>query len=398
MPAADEIREVASAAERRLGEALAGDRSARGWRHTLAEIFQQPELWLDTVKRGAALAGRGQLRMTESVVLTGSGSSHYVGVCVAPAIQRRAGIAAQALASGELVLARRDLLPPQRPLMLVSFARSGSSPESTALLSACLEREPCINHLVLTCNPEGRVVRRWGSGSDSRVCVELLDERTCDRSLVMTSSFTNLALAGLSLACEETPEACLRHGDALIAVGLELLGSRLAAIESMARRRFARMIALGSGGQFGAALESSLKMLEMTDGRVATLAESWLGFRHGPMCSFRSDCLLVLFFSGQEAKRAYQLDVLREIRAKGLGGAVLAVGNGVPPELLSEGDLLVDPPGLDGLPDEWGAVAQVVVGQLLGLFRCLEEGLEPDQPAGSGAISRVVPRFRLYNA
>lgn len=398
MPATNEIRAAASIAERRLGEALAGDSSALGWRHTLAEIFQQPELWLDTVRRGASLLRRQPFRRTEAVVLTGSGSSHYVGACVAPAIQRRTGIAAQALASGELVLARRDLLPPRRPLTLVSFARSGSSPESTALISACLESEPCIEHLVLTCNPEGRVVRRWGSGSDSRVCVELLDERTCDRSLVMTSSFTNLALAGLSLACAETPEAYSRHGDALNAVGLELLGSRLAGIESMARRRFARMIALGSGGQFGAALESSLKMLEMTDGRVATLAESWLGFRHGPMCSFRSDCLLVLFFSGQEAKRAYQLDVLREIRAKGLGGAILAVGRGIPPELLSEGDLLVDPPGLAGLPDEWGAVAQVVVGQLLGFFRCLEEGLEPDQPAGSGAISRVVPRFRLYNA
>ena len=106
----------------------------------------------------------------------------------------------------------------------------------------------------------------------------------------------------------------------------------------------------------------------------------------------------MLFFSGERAKRAYQLDVLREIRDKGLGGTVVAVGREVPRDQLARGDLLVDPPGLADLPDEWAAIAGTVVGQLLGFFRCLEDGLQPDQPAGSGAISRVVPEFRLYRA
>ena len=331
-------------------------------------------------------------------MLTGSGSSHYVGDCIAPAIQRGTGRAALAFGSGELVLARRDLLPPQRPLMLVSFARSGNSPESSALISSCLEQEPSIEHLVVTCNPSGQVAQRWASGIEQRVTVEVLDPRTCDKSLVMTSSFTNLALAGLVLAYVESPETYLRHAETLVGVGLDLLGNWLDRLESIARQRFARMIALGSGGQFGTARESALKMMEMTDGRVATLAESWLGFRHGPMCSLRQDCLLLLFFSRERAKRAYQLDVLREIRAKGLGGTVVAVGRGIPRELLSDGDLVVGPPGLAEMPDEWAAIAQAVVGQLLGFFRCLEEGLQPDQPAGSGAISRVVPEFRLYQA
>jgi len=212
----------------------------------------------------------------------------------------------------------------------------------------------------------------------------------------MTSSFTNLALAGLVLGYAEFPKTYLRHAEALVGVGLELFEGWLDRLESVARQPFARMIALGSGGQFGTARESALKMLEMTDGRVSTQAESWLGFRHGPMCAFREDCLLLVFVSGEPAKRAYQLDVLREIRHKGLGGTVVVVGREIPRELLSDGDLLVDPPGLAELPDEWAAIGGTVVGQLLGFFRCLEEGLQPDQPAGSGAISRVVPEFRLY--
>ena len=389
---------MTSAAQKRLFDALGHDVGKQGWRNTLAEIFQQPELWRQTAEFSASLAGRRleQIRRNRFLVLTGSGSSHYVGECIAPAIQRGAGRAAQALGSGELLLAKSDLLPLQRPLLLVSFARSGSSPESTALISACLRREPSIEHLVVTCNPSGKLAQQWGGGVERRVTVDVLDPRTCDKSLVMTSSFTNLALAGLVLGYAESPQTYLRHAATLVGVGLDLLEGWLDRIESIARQPFARMIALGSGGQFGTARESALKMLEMTDGRVSTQAESWLGFRHGPMCAFRQDCLLLLFVSGEPAKRAYQLDVLQEIRQKGLGGTVVAVGREIPRELLSDRDLLVDPPALAELPDEWAAIGGTVVGQLLGFFRCLEEGLQPDQPAGSGAISRVVPEFRLY--
>ncbi len=391
------MRAAAGATEERLAQALAREAPGRGWRHTLSEIFQQPELWQHTAERCATRLRSlpPQVRRAAPVVLTGSGSSHYVGVCIAPAIQRRTGRQARAMASGELILARPDLLPPQRPLSLVSFSRSGSSPETLALISACLQHEPSVEHRVITCNPKGHVVRRWPPGSAPRVAIDVLDPRSCDKSLMMTSSFTNLALAGLSMAYVKSADIYTWHAQTLTGVGLDLLGSRVHGIGSTARRGFTRMIALGTGGQFGTAQESALKMLEMTDGRVAATAESWLGFRHGPMCALREDCLLLLFFSREAVKRAYQFDVLREIRAKRLPGIVVAVGEGIPAELVSDGDLVVDPPGLADPPDEWAALAQVVVGQLLGFFRCVEEGLDPDNPAGSGSISRVVPPFRI---
>ncbi|MEX2302567.1 MAG: hypothetical protein WD733_16610 [Bryobacterales bacterium] len=226
--------------------------------------------------------------------------------------------------------------------------------------------------------------------------MEILDERTCDKSLVMTSSFTNMALAGLGLAYLERSETYLRRAGILAQVGRNLIEVWAKRIEPLARQRFSRMIALGSGGQFGAARESALKMLEMTDGRVATMAESWLGFRHGPMCALQDDSLLLMFVSRDATRRGYQLDLLKEIRAKALGGSVIAVGSNIPPELLSDRDLAVDCVGLAELPDEWAAIAGVVVGQLLGLFRCLQEGLQPDEPATTGAINRVVPEFTLY--
>jgi len=375
-------------------------RVSAGAEHTTREIAQQPELWLKTAEQIVAGSGRlaERLQNCEAIALTGSGSSQYVGECIASCVQRGLGRTTVAVGSGDLLLSGSELLPAQRPMQLVSFARSGSSPESLGLISSLLTNEPEIEHLVVTCNPGGRVANKWGEGADPKVAVETLDERTCDESLVMTSSFTNMALAGMGLAYLDRPETYLLRAKILAEVGRNLIEVWSKRIEPLARQGFSRMVALGSGGQFGAARESALKMLEMTDGRVVTVAESWLGFRHGPMCVLRDDSLLLLFLSSSAARRAYQLDLLREIRDKGLGGSVIAVGSELPPGFLMDGDLAVDCPGLAELPDEWAAIAGVVVGQLLGFFRCLEEELLPDQPAATGAISRVVPEFTIHPA
>ena len=47
----------------------------------------------------------------------------------------------------------------------------------------------------------------------------------------------------------------------------------------------------------GAAREASLKLLEMTEGRVRTLAETFLGLRHGPMSTVHGDTLIAGFLS-----------------------------------------------------------------------------------------------------
>ncbi len=371
-----------------------------GAEHTIREIAQQPGLWRKTAVQVASAAKDTAERIQgrQAIILTGSGSSHYVGDCIASAIQQGTGRTTLAVGSGELLVTGRDLLPIPRPMLLVSFARSGNSPESCGLIASLLRTEPEIDHLVVTCNPQGRAAEQWAGQRDPRVAVQMLDERTCDKSLVMTSSFTNMALAGLGLAYLGNSETYLRRAEILAHVGRSLVEVWAKRIEPLARQGFARMIALGSGGQFGAARESALKMLEMTDGRVVTFAESWLGFRHGPMCALQDDTLLLMFVSRDATRRGYQFDLLKEIRAKRLGGSVIAVGPNIPSELLTDRDLAVDCAGLAELPDGWAAIAGVVVGQLLGLFRCLQEGLQPDQPATTGAINRVVPEFTLYPA
>jgi tagatose-6-phosphate ketose/aldose isomerase len=377
------------------------EQQSAGYADTLREICQQPELWMVTANQiaGVMAEWRSLLAGVRGIVLTGSGSSSYLGDCVRLAVQAGTGISTVSRPSGELLLFGAGALPAERPLLLVSFARSGNSPESEGLIRRLLECAPEVAHLVVTCNLHGRVARALAANGHSAapgVHLVTLDDRTCDRSLVMTSSFTNMAVAALGLAASDRPADYVASAALLAGAGAELLSEWAGALAALAGRRFDRMIALGDGGGYGAAREAALKMLEMTEGRVATLAETSLGFRHGPMCALTGGTLLVMFLSSEPLRRAYQTDLLKEIHRKGLGGSKLVVGAEAPREFLGERDVAIEIPGLASLADEWAAIAFVVAGQLLSFFRCRAEGLQPDHPAANGAISRVVSEFPLH--
>jgi tagatose-6-phosphate ketose/aldose isomerase len=399
-------RSVAESLHSVLGDLMAvpfHEQQVEGYGHTLQEICQQPDLWVVTANQVAGVmeSWRSMLSGVRGIVLTGSGSSSYLGECVRYAVQAGTQRSTMAKPSGELLLYGAAALPVERPLLLVSFARSGNSPESGGLIRHLLECTD-VKHLVITCNQHGQVALGWGGNGNgsraSRVRVVTLDDRTCDRSLVMTSSFTNMAVAGLGLAECDRPKEYAANAAKLAEAGAELLSEPVSRLADLGRLHFDRMIALGDGACLGAAREAALKMLEMTEGRVATFAETSLGFRHGPMCALNDATLLVVFLSSDPLRRAYQTDLLEEINRKGLGGTKLIVGSAVPRESLSARDLAIELPGLDGLSDDWASILFVVIGQLLGFFRCRAEGLHPDHPASNGAISRVVSEFPLHGA
>jgi tagatose-6-phosphate ketose/aldose isomerase len=367
----------------------------QGYADTLREILQQPATWAGTAGllrephvleqwRAAAMPRPAH------VVLTGSGSSMYVGECLAPTLQLGLGVPVQALAAGTLLTHWRSVLPPGKGL-LISLARSGDSPESCAVVSRLLAEAPDYRHLVITCNASGRLATSYGD--DPRVSVLVLDERTNDRSLVMTSSFTNLLLAGTGLAQQGKDiasavnrlAACVQH----------IFDDKAHAIAAIAGGDFGNVVYLGSGGALGAAHESALKMLEMTDGAVVTMAESFLGLRHGPMSSLDQKTLLVGFLSPDPAVRAYETDLLRELSRKQLGMTRVLVGEDIAGDLLGPDDLAVDLPGLAAADDALPLLADVVVGQLLAFFRCLALGGRPDTPS-QGVLTRVVEHFPMH--
>jgi tagatose-6-phosphate ketose/aldose isomerase len=244
-----------------------------------------------------------------------------------PALQRTLGRAVSAVPAGLILTHPETCLPPSGSFLVVSLARSGNSPESRAAVDWLLESRPEARHLLITCNREGALATSYAARREVRTIV--LDEKTNDRSLVMTSSFTNLVLAGLALA--GAPQASQARASGLARAAAGLLRGQADAIAGVARGEFGSVVYLGSGCRLGSAREAALKMLEMNGGNVWTHAESYLGLRHGPMSAIRPDTLVVAFLSSDPTVRAYERDLLGELDRKALGARRVVVGAGVPP-------------------------------------------------------------------
>jgi tagatose-6-phosphate ketose/aldose isomerase len=381
----------------RLHGAAAAEQAALGYADTLREILQQPRTWQATAARLASPEASALMQALIAsrpahIVFTGSGSSVYVGECLAPVLQAALGIPCLAIPAGTLLTSRRGVLPPGRGL-LVSIARSGDSPESTGVVDQVLAAEPGYAHLAITCNAQGKLATRYRD--EPRMHVQLLDERTNDRSLVMTSSFTNLLLAGTGLRHAMAGGADARHADAAAAVASAVFARHGDALDAVARQLSSAAVYLGSGAALGAAREAALKMLEMSGGAVRVLPETFLGLRHGPMSWLGDDCAVVAFLSGEPSVRGYEYDLLRELTRKGLGHTRVVVGEAIPDDVLGDGGVAIELPGLYALEEAQQLMVHVVVGQLLAFFRCLALGQRPDAPS-KGVLTRVVESFVIH--
>jgi tagatose-6-phosphate ketose/aldose isomerase len=215
----------------------------------------------------------------------------------------------------------------------------------------------------------------------------ILDPRTNDRSLVMTSSFSNLVLGGL----------CMRHLPELEKAVPELSEGAEAALANLdelagavAARQLSRAIILASSALIGVAREAALKLLEMTAGRTAALAETYLGLRHGPMSFVREDTLVLCLISSSKKTRRYELDLLQELRTKHIGYVVAITSDDVPADLQIEAMA-------PNLPDSLRTPFEIIFPQLIGLHLSLNAGLDPDNPSPNGIINRVVQGVRIYD-
>jgi tagatose-6-phosphate ketose/aldose isomerase len=387
-------RDQVKAAE--LFERSEEEQRRQGYFHTLREICQQPQTWLRTCDRMIASRNglKEDLEGIQSLALTGSGSSEYAAECVRFPLQKELGIHTESISGGALLMYGARTLPPARPALLVSVARSGDSPESSGVVELLLSNEPQVRHVVVTCNEQGRLAKAWRETRSVRVIT--LPSETHDKSLVMTSSFTNLLLAvrfvGMLERQDEYRTLCEKLGQ----IATELMRSKFDTLARIAAADFRRAVFLGSGSRFPASREAALKMLELTAGRVTTVCETYLGFRHGPMSYVQDDTILVCHLSCDRTIRAYELDLLRELDRKRLGRFKVVVGENIPDSAVRNGDEVIECHGLSDLGEDNDATIHVVVAQLLAFFRCLEEGLLPDSPSEEGIINRVVQKFPLH--
>jgi tagatose-6-phosphate ketose/aldose isomerase len=367
--------------------------------HLEREIDQQPRLWRQvaaevTARRAeldaflAPVLGDPGAR----ILLTGAGTSAFAGDVAGPALSRLLGRRVEPVATTDLVAAPLDQLTPDVPTLLVSFARSGDSPESVAATELADQVLGDVAHLVLTCNPDGQLARRHTGRPGSLVL--LMPAEADDQSFAMTSSFTCMTLAVL-LALGGRPDA-VADTERLARAAEALLADR-GPVTAVAALRPERVVYLGSGALLGLARESALKLVELTAGEVVTIADSPLGFRHGPKAVLTPQTVVVVYLSGDPHTRRYDLDIVAELAAQLGAEHVLAVdGSGDGSEARARGGSALALTGTAGLPDAWCALPAVVVAQLLGLTTSLARGHTPDNPFPTGEVNRVVQGVTLH--
>ena len=370
--------------------------TARGGAWTAREIAQQPRIW-NVV--GELLAADGARAIAQSlrgllerrdlrIVLTGAGTSAFIGECLAPALAQHTQRRVEAVPTTDLVSGPRRWFQRDVPTLLVSFARSGSSPESVAAMALADQFVDDCHHLVLTCNAAGELCVK--AQAHPRGLVLVLPEESHDRGFAMTSSFTSLLLSAATLfgVLDAGPAALARVG----AAAQDALSRGLPLARALVAQGFERVIYLGSNEFKGLAREGALKLLELTDGAIVGSFDSPLGFRHGPKTIVNARTLVVLFVSNDAYTRLYDLDLLRELRADGRAGRVLALaaqGDG-----LAEGDLVIE--AMARATDLECALPYAAFFQLFALLQSMAHGLTPDNPSVSGTVTRVVHGVTIH--
>lgn len=321
------------------------------------------------------------------VILTGAGTSSYIGQCLAPVLDRRVAARVDAVPTTDLVSSPHLHLDPAQPLLLVSFGRSGNSPESLAAVQLAESLVRQVRHLVVTCNPDGQLGR---TGARDALTL-LLPEETHDNSFAMTSSFSCMMYATLA-AFEQAHALDARIGPIARATERALADLR-PGVQALALRGHERVAYLGSGVLQGLAREAALKLGELTNGAVATCYESTLGFRHGPKTFINDRTLIVAFVSNDPLTRRYDHDLIDELRQDRCAARVIEV-SAQPRAEFAQDTLAVS--GMAQAGDVDLLWPYVVVAQLYAFHASRALGLSPDNPNKQGTVNRVVQGVRLY--
>lgn len=370
----------------------------KGGVYTKREIWGQPDLWqkvyekVKNEKESLLLFIKDAISNENlNIILTGAGSSAFIGLSLIGTYKRNLKKQTTAVATTDLVTHPLDFLNPDIPIMLISFARSGNSPESVAAVQIADQVCSKVYHLIITCDASGNLAN-YTTGSSSYKFI--LPAEANDKSLAMTGSYSGMLLAGLLIARMNEIVKLEKQVLTLREYASKIL-EQAETFRQIATANFERAVFLGSGPLYGTATESHLKLQELTDGKVICKKDSFLGFRHGPKVVIDQKTLIFLLFSNQSQVLPYETDLLNELKAglKPLYMAGLIESGTFNAELdklfeLSEKGVQLDE---DFLP-----VCFILPAQMIGFYKSLQLGFDPDLPSKSGTISRVVKGVVIY--
>ncbi|MDE8339365.1 SIS domain-containing protein [Erysipelothrix rhusiopathiae] len=367
---------------------------------TANEIHQQPQTWDKTyhivLERRQEIQNFINQVINESeydVIFTGAGTSEFVGNALAPVLVKEFNSNFKSIATTDIVATPALFIDPVKPTLLVSFGRSGNSPESIAAVDVVNEINKNAKHLVITCNHEGKLALR----DDENIYSIKLPRETNDLSFAMTSSFSNMFLAAFLAFNTENLESLYPSIKDIIRVGYAFNeeGYKVA-MELVENFKFDRIVYLGDADQNGFAQESALKMLELTAGEVVTMHNSPLGFRHGPKSIVNGTTLTVVYMKEDPYTRQYQVDIIKEMSPQRNGNQIMVVDTMNDDVIRELVDVYVSINYNEDTNKDLVGLNMVMYAQVLSLYKSLDLDKSPDNPWPSGLVNRVVQGVIIY--
>lgn len=367
--------------------------------YTRTEIEGQPNLWREVfnqIKTEEEAIKRFLTPLYEKenlqIILTGAGSSAFVGEAAQGLVQKNTGCLTRAIATTDLVTHPELFFPKNSsPVLLVSFARSGNSPESIETVKLADKFCKNIYHLIITCNKEGELFTYTRANTKTALAI-LLPEKANDKSLAMTGSFTSMLLSVLLASSRKNVFTLTKQVNKIIIQANYLL-SNYTQLKKLAQLEYERVVFLGSGPMLGIARECHLKLQELTDGQIICKHDSFLGFRHGPRAVTNEKTLVVYLFSSIDHVYRYERDLAISIARDPRNLLTFSVGRKADSDINSYLNIDLE---LDKNQD-FNIIPATIIGQILGYYKSLQLGLNPDNPSVSGAISRVVQGVKIYD-
>lgn len=370
--------------------------------YTVNEIYQQPATWEKTCRQIQEKKDEIKNFIDQvitcddfDVVLTGAGTSEFVGNALFSHLTGLLNYKVKSYGTTDIVATPEAYLSRTKPTLLISFGRSGNSPESVGAIDAAESVCDNVYHLFVTCNKNGALSKRADT-TDNCYAINLTDE-THDQSFAMTSSFSNMYLATyLCFHLDELDEVIAKVRK-IAAAGQDFLDNKYEAAKKIVDEYdFKRIVYLGSNTLKGTSQESALKMLELTAGKVVTMYDTPLGFRHGPKSIIDDTTITVVYLSDDPYTRQYEVDLIKEMSGQRKGNKIVAV-------MSSQDDAvadLVDYTVVYGLDETYENVLlgldYILFAQTLAVLKSLSMSITPDNPCPTGEVNRVVKGVTLY--
>lgn len=371
--------------------------------NTAKEIIQQPDTWRESVKNLIknkieiksfidSFLSKKEFR----IILTGAGTSAFAGEVCEPYLTSLLNKRVEAIATTDLVASPKSYFIKDIPTLLVSFARSGNSPESVHAVNLATQLVDDLYQVVITCNENGKLAKN--TVNDEKSLLLLMPPQTNDLGFAMTSSFTTMVLNAMAVFNINNIENFSSDVDKLSNSVNDFIENNIEKVTSLSNEDFERIVYLGSSTSKGIARESALKVLELTAGKVNASYDTPLGFRHGPKSVVDDETVSVIYISNDEYTRQYDLDLAKEMLAHKKNDKVVIVGDNIEEDILNKADYVFNVENINYNVENKVLLPlqQIIFGQMLSFLKSVNLGITPDNPCPTGEVNRVVQGVILH--